>query len=115
MANLSLFPASDIQQMADLTGFSVFEIEEFHTDELLKSNMELFYTGRLDAPLVDPTQKISAEDASFFSNFARLTVEDAQAIADSALSAGKAILPTLSLGLIAVIGITAVLILRTGG
>lgn len=116
MANLSLYPVSDISQAADAAGFSVFELSTVAwTDNNLIGLMDRFYSGELTEPLVDPSQKISEEDADFFSNFARLTSEDVSGIVERAGEIGKGILPTVSLGLIAIIGIAAVLILRKVG
>jgi hypothetical protein len=112
VADTRTYVAYDVQQMAAILGFSMYEIENVWTDELLAANMRDYYAGRLTDHIVDPSQAVHAEDVNVASQFLKMTGEDLSNAASSVVSAGKSLLPTLSLGLIAIIGITAFLLFR---
>jgi len=75
MASLNPYPVDDVVEMARIAGYTVFEIENFWTDELLSANMSYYYDGTLTR-IVNPGQGIQAEDVSVAAHFAEGVEQD---------------------------------------
>lgn len=111
MADTNLYPIDDVVDMADITGFTLFEIEAFWTDELLAANMSQYYAGT-SVQVVNPAQGIRPEDVSVTSQFWDQTEKDLANILEGAQTFGKQLIPSLSLGFLAVLAVVGFLVLR---
>lgn len=73
MANTAAWPSNDVVKMAELGGWTVFEIDLYWTDELLKAKMEEYYAGILQ-PTVNPAQGIRT--TGYWETFFEETAKD---------------------------------------
>ena len=83
MADVNPYPIDDVVKMAGITGFTVWEIENVWTDELLAANMEQYYAGTSER-IVNPGQGIQAEDVSISAQFLEGVTGDIAQVADKA-------------------------------
>lgn len=111
MADTNRYPIDDVVRMAEITGFTMFELESFWTDELLAAHMAQFYAGT-SVQVVNPAQGIRPEDVSVVSQFWDATEKDLANILEGAQTFGKQLIPSLSLGFLAVIAVVGFLVFR---
>lgn len=92
------YSMTEVAAMASATGFSVFEIENFWTDELLAATMADFRAGLITSPIVDPSQA-AATNVSTLDVFLTGVTDDVSAAVSSvggaALDIGKGTLSAI--------------------
>lgn len=110
-ADISPFPIDDVVRMAEINGFTMWEIENVWTDDELGAKMFEFALGN-SVQVVNPAQGIRERDVSVAAQFWDATEKDLANILEGAQTFGKQLLPSLSLGFLAVIAVVGFLVFR---